>query len=104
MQSGLKDGKDHRYFSIVERGSAAMAVGGCSGRFCIWAKSTTPIEGHFELAYLTNQIWPSPEAVSCCVCRSASPLISAPNSTTNTDNHIQVSRTNGRPNEPYVLL
>jgi hypothetical protein len=91
--------------SVLWRGQALRwRSGGCSGRFCIWARSTTPIEGHFELAYLTHQIWPSPEAVSCCVCRSAAPLISAPNSTTNTDNHIQVSRTNGRPNEPYVLL
>ena len=42
----------------------------------------------------------APVVVSCRVCRSASPLISAPNSTTNTDSHIQVSRTSGVPNEP----
>ena len=34
------------------------------------------------------------------VCRSASPLISAPNSTANADSHIQISKTRSALNEP----
>jgi hypothetical protein len=36
----LKHGKEHRYWSIVGRASAALAVGWFSGQFCIWARST----------------------------------------------------------------
>ena len=38
---GRKNGKEHRYWSIVENRRECPAVGQCSGMCYTWAKSTT---------------------------------------------------------------
>lgn len=66
---------------------------------------TDAADGHLmKVATVFDVAWRRADqgspVVCPAVCRSPSPSISAPNSTTNTESHIQVSRTSGAPSEP----